>query len=299
MSKRTDCHRPGAIIPADYVQVLDYIMPGSEPFDQWNMPEARALCESVGWASRGQMFGHMGKCGVCGAVFRHGTIYRHEPTGHLVHMGQDCAEKYEILADHDEWDAANEALTRKRAATIQASVNTERRAAQLEENPGLVEAFACDHYIVQDIKRKFEGSNYPISAAQIALVFKIAREEKERAERPEETKVPAPEGRQTIEGVLVSKKTYEGPYGSSIKGTIKVTTPEGIWLAWGTLPDALWTNEVNGVDTLGAVYSTRRVGPERGDTIRLTGTLSRGNEPHFAFFKRPTKAQIVRKGEVS
>lgn len=278
MSKRTDCHRPGAIIPVDYVQVLDYIMPGSEPFDQFNMKEARELCASVGWASRGEMWGHMGKCGVCGAVFRHGTIYRHVPTGHLVHMGHDCADKYEILADHDDWNAANESLKARRAAVIQAKLNAERRAEQLSSNPGLAEAFECTHYIVQDIKRKFEGSNFSISEKQIALVLKIAREEKEKAARPAEVHVPAPEGRQTFEGVLVSIKSHEGAYGISIKGTIKVTTPDGVWLAWGTLPEALWDNNDK---------------PERGDVIRLTGTLSRGNEPHFAFFKRPTKPVYV------
>lgn len=277
MSKRTDCHRPGAIVPADYVQALDYILPGSEPFDQWNMQAARELCESVGWGKEGRMFGHMGKCGVCGANFRHGTIYRHEPTQHLVHMGHDCADKYEILADHDDWDAANEALTKQRAAVIQGKLNAERRAAQLNENPGLLEAFACDHYIVRDIKRKFEGSNFPISAAQIALVFKLAREQEtaaaKKAERDAETKAQAPEGRQTIRGVLVSKKSVEGPYGSSVKGTIKVTTDQGVWLAWGTLPAGLWDNGNR---------------PEVGDEIELTGTLVRGKEAHFAFFKRPT-----------
>jgi hypothetical protein len=292
MSKRTDCHRPGAIIPSDYRHEVSYITGsanGPPVCVDLALDKMRAALET----GHG-IFGRCGTCGVCGAHYVYGEMWSHAPTGDLVHLGHDCAEKYDMLSGTD-WNAKIDAYRRHNAATIQARVNAERRTGQLAANPGLVEAFDCTHYIVQDIKRKFETSNFAISDKQISLVLKIAREEAARAARPPEAHIPAPTGRQVIRGVLVSKKSHDGPWGSTIKGVIKVQTPGGSWLAWGTLPDALWTNEVNGRDTLGVIYSTRRRGPEMGDEIELTGTLTPGKDAHFAFFKRPTGARIITK----
>jgi len=101
-------------------------------------------------------------------------------------------------------------------------------------------------------------------------VFKLAAEA--RAPKPEkrpEVNVPAPTGRTTFRGVIVSVKTHESAFGVTLKCTVKVTTPEGVWLAWGTLPKDIPADV------------------ERGTSVEITATLSAGREPHFAFFKRP------------
>lgn len=283
-TKRTDVHRPGAIIPSDYQQILDYVLPGAEPFDHWNVQEARALLESVGWHREGRLFGNLSKCGVCGAHFRNGSIYRHVPTGHLVTMGHDCADKYEMLADHSDWNAAKEAIEAQRARVIEARLNAETRTYLLAQHAGLAEAFEVKHHIIQDIKAQFDGSRVKyLTDKQIALVLKIAKDQNEKAARPPEVRAVAPTGRVKFAGILVSKKSQTTDFGTTIKGTIKVTTGAGVWLAWGTLPDSLWDH-------------THNDRPEVGDTIELTGTLSHGSDSGFAFFKRPTGAKIVERG---
>lgn len=102
----------------------------------------------------------------------------------------------------------------------------------------------------------------------------------------DEAKVSAPTGtgkRVTFTGKIVSLKEKASYFGYRTtyvtKATIKMTTPEGVWLAWGTLP--------------GALVEKARV----GDTVTLTATLESGNEAHFCFFKRPTPIELVKAPE--
>jgi hypothetical protein len=77
---------------------------------------------------------------------------------------------------------------------------------------------------------------------------------------------------------VVSCKTYESDFGTSLKMTVKVTTSTGTWLCWGTVPSNL--DGFNG-------------GPLKGCKIEFTATLVKGREAHFALFKRPTKARVT------
>ena len=92
--------------------------------------------------------------------------------------------------------------------------------------------------------------------------------------------IPAPTGRQTFRGVVVSTKSQEGNYGVEYKMTVKVTTAEGTWLAWGTIPSALLESLPAG--ERGRIYTLR------GLEVEVTATLSRGKDEHFAIAKRPT-----------
>lgn len=230
-SVRTDIHRPGAIVPSNYVYLMSYALPGSEPWDHYNVEEARATCQQYGNPNNGRMHGTMGKCGICGARFRYGDIWMHEPTEHIIHVGHDCAAKYEMLANREGFDTALEMLKTRRAAFIEGQRRKAACEAFIEANPGFKENLDTDHYIIRDIKNRFEqyGS---VSEKQVELVAKIAREEREKAARPAEVNVPAPIGRMVIRGILVSRKAHETVYGVTTKATIKVTTPEGVWLAW-------------------------------------------------------------------
>jgi len=322
-SKRSDIHRPGAIIPAHYEYVFSYN--GATSDGGWPIPsygidcaldrrtfdaegkiiangshDEDGLCCIVGMHAKGLTFVKTGstcQCSICSTHFVYGDVWKHIPTGEFVHVGHNCSDKYQMLCDRSEWEITNGRMRAAAAVECLKAKKKDDRAAFLAKNPGLEEALKCSHRIVQDIASKFVEF-CSLSPKQIALVVKLATEAK-LPPRPEEKKVPAPVGRQVIRGVLVSKKSYEGQWGSSIKGTIKVSTPDGIWLAWGTLPDGLWTDVPNGIDTLGVVYHTRSVGPEVGDTIELTGTLTVSDkDPSFAFFKRPSCSSIVsRKGE--
>lgn len=140
----------------------------------------------------------------------------------------------------------------------------------------LVKALATDHYIVRDIAAR-AGAGYSLSEKQVALVFKLAREATLRAA---EKHAAAPTGRQTVTATVVSAKWKQTGYGyhevSTLKLTVKVSTPEGTWLAWGSCPGSL-SDVVN-----------------PGTVLQFTATFEQSpDKAHFAFFKRPTKSSIV------
>jgi hypothetical protein len=158
----------------------------------------------------------------------------------------------------------------------------EERTEFLDNHPGLAEALETDHHIVTDIKSRFvQWCN--LSDKQIALVMKLHKEEKEKAEAPEETHCKAPEGKQTFQGTVVSRRVKDTQWGSSIKITVKVETPEGTWLAWGTCPSSLLYEDAE------------NPGAERGAVVEITATLTRSDDTeHFAFFKRP-RGKMIKK----
>jgi hypothetical protein len=287
-SKRTDCHRPGAIIPSDYEEVLiegwgyvAYIQgrQGEPPF---------GVRETVNFlmaerAKGRQVFGGIGKCGVCGAWFMEGVVLRHVPTGDYVHLGHMCAEKYEMLADCD-WDAATSMVRRQRAAELTRIENERLKVwawSEVDKVEGLRAALETNHHIVADIKARVDKGRVP-SERQTALVFKLA---KEAVERVPEVYATAPTGRVTVRGVVVSTRTDEGPWGTAQKMVVKVTEADGsIWLVWSTAPQSIY-------DSLHTTFGHGE--PLKGKEVEFTATLSPGKDKHFAFCKRPTKGRVV------
>jgi hypothetical protein len=321
MSKRTDCHRVGAIVPEQYRLVLSYSRATTED----NMPvpafginceierrkhdkegnvtangehNANGLCCVVGLLHVAKVrfaeHGCLGTCTICGAAFNHGDVWVHEPTGEHIHVGHTCADKYQMLAERGDYDARYETHKRMTAAHRLAAEGREERAAFLAERPGLADALKADHDIIANIAEKFIKYR-TMSDAQVALVMKIANELANP--KPAEVNVPAPEGRVTYRGVVVSTKAEESGYGGrygapapmSYKMTVKVTTPEGTWLAWTTIPSGLLDDANEKLaNTKGLVHHLK------GCEVELTSTLTRsGDKPHFAFGKKPSKARIV------
>lgn len=304
-SKRTDPHRPGAIIPAHYQDRVYYALPttqGGMPVPGWNLEAMRNYTAANPMFVREGGYGGAGECGICGSHFITGAIFLHDLTGQSLHVGHDCADKYDMMAN---WSEAMLEAKRRKDATAKAiatAQNREKRNAFCQAHPGLREAldFAEAIYekhkennfleplpfgigIILDMERKLIRFR-SLSEKQVALALKLANAiQNPPPPKPEEVKVPAPEGRQTFRGIVVGLRTQEGDWGDTTKITIKVETEAGIWLAWGTLPD--------GID-IPEGYSMGEAGV-RGQTIELTGTLTRGKDPHFAFYKRPTKAKII------
>lgn len=275
MGKRVDIHSPSKIEPSKYRYVMGYAFArdGAPPF---NLDAARRLQEGR------TVFGSNGRCGVCGACFIYGQIYEHE-NGDLVHMGEDCAEKYEILAAWPQAQLDRDRLVKNRAASLARIKNAKRREVFLAKHQGLADALEGDHRILADMKGRFM-TWCELSEKQIALAFKLAAELKAPpASKPVEINVPAPvsDARVTVEGVIVSIREHEGQWGFETKITVKVVTPAGVWLAWGTAPRDL------------CAYRNDGLALERGDRIRFDARLQAGKEAHFAFFKRPTNAKVL------
>jgi hypothetical protein len=309
MSKRTDPHRPGAIVPANYSYVFSYN--GASSDGGWPIPsfginceldrrtdvrdkdgkhvsttngehDADGLCCVIGLlhVAKVTVIGNACKCTICGAHFVHGDVWKHNPTGEFIHLGHTCAQKYEMLADRSEFELAAGRHAAAAARECQAAANAEARADFLEKNPGLAAALQVDHYIVKDLASKFQAY-HALSEKQVALALKIAHE----VANPQaaEKQVPAPTGRVDIEGVVISTKVYQSDFGSTLKMTVKVTTPDGVWLCWGTVPSALGEEKLT--------YSGSTCCLLKGATVRFTASLKAGREPHFAIFSRPAVAK--------
>ena len=280
MAKRTDIHRPGAIIPAHYRYFCSYALGtvvDNWPVPPWNIDIVMKLQKEQTFVKTGGI----GNCSICGAHFIYGDVWVHEPTGHHLHVGHDCAAKYEMLADRSEFELEHGRLKAAAARECHRAMRAKERKAFLEAHSGLEKALETDHRIVQDIKARFLEFCV-LSDKQIALVQKIALEASKPPEEQEKT-VTAPassDKRVTFSGVVVSAKTMDSAYGESYKMTVKVTTPEGVWLAWGTVP-------ANILDS--APYGTQgRLQNLRGATVEVTATLKPGRDAHFALMGRPS-----------
>src|SRR6185369_5492411 len=141
---RTDVHRPGAIVPAHYRQVLSYHLAtqiDGWPLPPWNVDRVLELKATVKFASTGGL----GKCSVCGANFIYGDVWVHEPTGEHIHLGHDCADKYNLLADWSELGLEKGRMKAAAAAAITKKLNAERRQATLDAHPGLEAALETNH----------------------------------------------------------------------------------------------------------------------------------------------------------
>lgn len=270
---RTDPHTPSLFVPAHYRYLVSYV------FGHNFMPPIN-VDRAVQFMRERPLFKHptwgfsLGKCSVCGAHFNYGDLWLHEPTGELITVGHDCADKYSLMADRSAFELEVGNAKAARAAEIEKVEKAEAEAAFFPQHPGLEEAFACSHNIVQDIKARFAKWGN-ISDKQVALVLKLAAEA--AAPKPivvEEAHTSAPEGRVTFTGTVVAVKNVDTEYGWQTKVTVKVETPEGSWLAWGTCPAAILSQTTND-------------GGVRGKRVEITATLKRGRDAHFALMSRP------------
>jgi hypothetical protein len=226
------------------------------------------------------VFGGAGRCGVCGAHFVYGSMFKHS-SGELVHMGHDCADKYGAMYDSSAWEIENGRTRAALAKVIARAQNDKERQAFLDANPGLEADLAVEHRIITDIAAKFTTYR-SLSEKQVALVRKLAEEVRNPRPVVEEKRIGAILGKGVeFEGVIVSAKAHEGDYGTTWKMVVKVEPygpGEGSWLAWGTIPEALRTAAQPNGDLRAAIVGRR---------VRVKATLEAGRDAHFAFMKRP------------
>jgi hypothetical protein len=283
-SQRTDAHRPGIIVPADYEYQVCYSLPRGAFIPAINvdctMPVPSAwnehgspthwitpTCPNTGRCCarsahreaerRGdEIFGYLGKCGVCGACYSYGVVFLHKPSGALVHMGHDCADKYEAMYDLSAWELQNRRAEKASAVQVDRTRRTEAREAFLAAHAGLAEDLALGEpsatggrAILADMARRFTQF-CSLSDKQVAFARKLAEEIRNPPPpKPEERRAVAPTGKGVeFEGDVVSAKICEGDWGATWKVTVKIETAEGSWLAYGTAPRALMDGVVTCVD---------------------------------------------------
>lgn len=223
-----------------------------------------------------------GACDHCGARIRYVAVLRHASGDHIA-VGETCLDNRVSLASKADFDrlrkASNEARAEQRIKTLRTEV--------LDANPGLESVLwpvpewmqgTWAGGVAQDMNAKLRRYG-DLSPKQIAFALTLpqrARDEQTKTERREAEKaaalpVPVADGRQTVEGTVVSRKVHESDYGTSWKLTVKHA--DG-WCVWVTEPSSIIT--------------------EVGDVIRFDAKLEVSDrDPKFAFGKRPTKASII------
>jgi hypothetical protein len=325
-TQRTDPHSTGAIISSDYDFVLWYEMGGaSEPpvntdctrptydFTSYKVipapghVEGSTTCCLRRLRESGAKFaehGGGGSCTICGSGFRYGEVWRHRPTTEHIHVGHVCADKWDLTADRSEAIAHQARLAELRSKAGREKKLATARDAWLAVNPDVAEAFKlAEAFVAPETvvfgDRRPEGASIlrdmarrlhqygSLSEKQIAFALKL----KAQLEAPApvaERHVPAPEGRQVVTGRVVSVRDQESDYGLTWKMTVKVETPDGSWLTWSTVPAAIHDVFLNTEDANDGLASWLK-----GRTVTFTATLSRGNDEHFAFAKRPSKATVA------
>lgn len=323
MARRTDVHSDANIVPMDYEYVLWYDVGGA------NEPSLNVNCERPffdmatlkvipGYPHRDDgrcclfglrqiakvkfvgVHGGGGQCDVCGANFRYGDVWRHKPTEGHIHVGHECADKYSMIANRKDLKAYRKAVHEARSIAVKEQKRATARDEFIKEHD-LVKAFELRSFeppkepgfnpawILHDMYSKLHqyGS---LSEKQIVFARKLADQIlNPPSPKPEEKHVPAPVGRVAVKGKVVSVKHYDGDYGPSTKMTVKVETPDGSWLVWTTVPAAI--TETFLANPHGAEDG---IAPWlKGKEVEFTATLTRGNDEHFAFGKRPSKARVV------
>src|ERR1044072_4837716 len=164
---RTDVHSPNNIVPSNYVEIMHYqarggmfaegfgydceselvydgngVAIGKNAHTSNNCCVTRFMAtHNVTLAECSPAHSNVGlRCGVCGASFRRGSLYRHEPSGEYIFLGHDCAAKYELQHDLTAFEL-REKREQKRVKTLKSRyTNAQKREAWLALTPGLAEA---------------------------------------------------------------------------------------------------------------------------------------------------------------
>jgi hypothetical protein len=283
MAKIPTVHNPVNFDPASY-EVVDYLDnkrpgyygQGIEAFEAevkfWEADMLRVFGED--WRKKVRRCVHCGN----GRV-RWITATKHLPTGQTVVFGSDCTFRLDF-ANKQEWKLA---VLKSKAEAGHARIKVwNARVKFLEANPAFAAAVEqaknavhAKNSFVQDVVGKLNiyGS---LSERQVAAVLKsLARDVEvagQKAVEATEVKGNAPEGRQTVTGVILSTKRVEGFYGVQEKMLVKLENNSRVWTTVPSKADA-----------------------GRGDTITFTASFEVSkDDKSFGFGKRPTLVSVAK-----
>jgi hypothetical protein len=304
--KRTDIHRPSAIIVDEYqyvgVEHIKIESLGDAMHQTYMREQIRAHMATTGGTYSRHT--HGGNCHVCGNANAIYTILFYHPlTNVYVRLGKDCAEKLEYSeSEFNAFVSAHKHYTELKAG--------KRKAQGFLEEKGIGRAWAIrEEYLnTPSAHSQIEGEMTP---TQVAAVRKAFQDEKEASticdminklikygdmsdkavayikvmiaridRRPEiEAQRAAeraaakdcPTGRVTVTGKIVSVKVVEGFYGTQIKMVLK--SDEG-FVVYATVPSSIFE-------------------PKKDMKITIKATLTPSDDdPKFGFGKRPTLVSV-------
>jgi hypothetical protein len=280
MAKKPTVHNPTHFDPTHY-EVLDYLDAKAPAYfgqgleahklevELWNADMVRTF--GTDWKTK-----NVRKCIHCGHnPLRWLTVVKFLTTGETVVFGADCTKRLEFadkmsfkLAQLQARDAANKVRLKvwnKREKFLKANPVFDAAIADLKTtNP-----------FVKDVVAKL-GLYGSLSERQVAAVLAAIARDAQKATQTvveaAEVKGPAPVGRQTVTGTVLSTKRVEGAYGVTLKMLLKLENNSRVWL---TVPS--------------------KASADRGDVLTVTATFDVSkDDPSFAFGKFPLLVKAVK-----
>ena len=224
--------------------------------------------------SSSSRFSERGQCDHCGARIRWACVLQHTSGDHIV-VGQQCLSNR--VGNYSQADfrlnfirthAANERARMEREAKIAAFVSANPSIASLLEFEGYNEFFSSLRY---QLKRNGELSERQVAAYERSVQRDAERAAQRAADEAEHPSAPAPSGKVTVTGEVLSTKVQESVYGDTLKMLVRDDRGFKVWV---TVPSAITV--------------------ERGVRVTFSATLEVSDRDEcFAFGKRPTKAAVL------
>lgn len=295
---RNDIHSPKNFKPSDYEVIEHFGVMKIDNFD------GETHLESYGYEAIDHAYlkndQHVDnphpsetQCDVCGTHFVHGAVLEHIPSGKFITIGGQCLTtiaEVRHLTEGQRLYAAKKAHTRRMKASKLRNL--------LGENPGLNAALKTDHYISKDLRASaIQWGN--LSEKQVALAFKVAKDEANKPEEAPSVPMPTHGDRMTVTATILGTKLVDGYMGGQDeKMLIQVEADGGAWKGYGTLPsaiaDAQWAEEKRRQE-----LDMEECWPQlKGSVITFTARFEPSNKDEcFGFIKRPTKVSVVSWGD--
>jgi len=303
MTKRTDIHRPSAIVPADYTYVAQLVFKAE--YDAIQLVQEERSIFNAHQAQTGAKFSdhnHGGQCHCCGSVNAIYTCaFYHAKTNSYIALGSTCAEKLE-MGSANAFKAIQHATKSFREAKAgrtkcikmlaDAGVEFLFEVAREWDQTSLTKQGWIDSKgyatwslnVLRDIISRAVKYG-KISPKQMALISGMPAKVKadlDRQAKWEANKVAekadqlangteCPTGRGVVTGTVLSTKLQESRFGCTWKMLVK--DDEG-FKVWGSIPSDLDV--------------------AKGDKVTFTARLEQSkDDAYFGFFKRPTKASVL------
>ncbi|MCP4900926.1 MAG: hypothetical protein GY906_28495 [bacterium] len=287
--------RPSTIVPSEFEHLDSYDLGNGSDIPSFNLGYVSRFMEQD---TADNYKGDLGRCCVCGTHFRYGEIWRHKPSGIKICIGHQCAHKYGLMAITPEYNQRHAAWIRKLERLKERRVIRSEIKKFLISNPDISDHLRGDHRITRDLRAKLIHWG-ALSPKQIQLAANIKRQEKEQHQADVDLgpSMPAITDRHEMTGVIMTMKWVAGYSTDDIpKMLVRVDGPDGWYKVWGTIPDKLCDDlmklrDMDAEEAEGLMEIVRRLHPR----IKFTATVveSGKDDPTFAFFKRPSKSEVL------
>jgi hypothetical protein len=293
---RTDIHAPASedFNPGDYETIGFVNLYPDADDDSWSadMVQLSDAIKAHGCTAAPEYV--LGRCTHCGANIRYAAFMLHTPTNTYITVGEDClgnrfsltsAAEFQALRKARKLNAGRIDLAAQKAAHVAAAAAVDPRLTILAD------ADACwkiSSTFLFDLAMKI--ARYELSEKQIAAASKTLDRHEEweaRKAAERETASPAPSGKVAVTGTIVTMKWTDSDFPQH-KMLVKDDRGFKVWV---TVPKALEDRYEYPPE---GGFATTIPGADVEDRVTFTVTLEpSGDDPTFAFGKRPTKAAII------